>query len=127
MLEDSIQKLMFFRTQIHEIFSCYKDAGMDLVDALSTNNKARSVIQLSENKYFRRKCSSVGKVIEYFLVSDKKGKSKDDETDDSECIKMTDLHPDEQLQKEIKAQIVNLCDPPKNRNFFYLPATLLQQ
>ena len=55
MFSKNIVKLKVFRETIHQLIPSYRDATIDLMDALSTNNNARSVTQLSENKFFRRK------------------------------------------------------------------------
>ena len=69
MLKNSIDTLISFRKTVHELIPSYRDAALDLIDALSTNKNASSVIQLSENPFFRRKYSSINKVIHHFLVS----------------------------------------------------------
>ena len=69
MLKNSIDKLTAFRKTIHELIPFYRDATLDLIDALSTNKNAQSVTQLTDNQFFRRQYNSLTKVIHYFLVS----------------------------------------------------------
>ena len=137
----NFESLKFFRSAIHETFPAYSDATMDLIDALSTNQNARSVVELSENKFFRRKYASITKVIRHFLVPYKGNDTKNEEAvlsdvdigkelAQDEPLKenfVNDYHPDKALQKMLKRQIFNFCclsDHEKSsekRNFFYLP------
>ncbi len=105
------KKLISFRKTIHELIPYYRDASIDLIDALSTNKYATGVTQLSENPFFRRKYNSITKVINYFLAPNK--------SDD-------DLRPDKKIQKDIQKNIVNLCSVPEKRDFFYSQVTSLQ-
>jgi len=59
-----------FRNDVYEWFPHRADALMDLLDALSSNTTARSVVELSENPLFRRQYSSVHDAIEHLSVSD---------------------------------------------------------
>ena len=127
MFEQNINGLICFRKALHKLIPFYRDATMDLIDALSTNNNSQSIIQLSDNKFFRRKCSSINKVIHYFLVSkddDRQDPQKDNAESCSTDSTPVDKHhqANKRLQKAIQKQIVNLCPTPKDRNFFYLPA-----
>jgi len=120
MIEAKIETLVSFRKFIHAIIPSYRDATMDLIDALSTNKNATSVIQLSENSFFRRQYQSITKVINHFLVPNK---SADDE--DANAPKTTgkekvnqDLRPCEKLQGAIRNNIASLCSFPAKRDFF---------
>ena len=124
MFEKSVDRLVFFRKTLHKLIPSYCDATLDLIDALSTNKNAQSVIQLSENQFFRRKCSSINKVIHYFLVSnDEEGMPDTQKKSTESCSTPVDTNyrPNKQLQKAIQKQIVNLCSTPEQRNFFYSP------
>jgi hypothetical protein len=59
-----------FRNDVYEWFPHRADALMDLLDALSSNTTARSVVELSENPLFRRQYSSVHDGIEHLFVPD---------------------------------------------------------
>lgn len=125
MFENNISRLVSFRKTLHKLIPSYRDATMDLIDALSTNKNSQSVIQLSDNKFFRRQCSSINKVIHYFLVSNDDEDRQAPQKDDAEfCSTPVDKNyqPNQPLQKAIQKQIVNLCPSPEHRNFFYLPA-----
>jgi len=128
MFEKSINQLVSFRKTLHKLIPTYRDATMDLIDALSTNKNTQSVIQLSDNKFFRRKCSSINKVIHYFLVSNEEDSQDAQKNKAESCSTSVDANyqPNKQLQKAIQKQIVNLCPTPEHRNFFYSPAMLLR-
>jgi hypothetical protein len=59
-----------FRNDVYTWFPRRADALMDLLDALSSNTTARSVVELSENPLFRRQYSSVHDGIEHLFVPD---------------------------------------------------------
>ncbi len=128
MFEKSINRLVSFRKTLHKLIPSYRDATMDLIDALSTNKNSQSVIQLSDNKFFRRKCSSINKVIHYFLVSNEEDRQDAQKNNAESCSTPIDTNyqPNIPIQKAIQKQIVNLCPTPEHRNFFYSPAMLLR-
>ena len=126
MLKNSLDKLTAFRKIIHELIPSYRDATLDLIDALSTNKNAQSVTQLSDNPFFRRKYNSLTKVVHYFLVSnnDEEVQVNQDKSGPSDSTPAdVDYRPNKQIQKAIQKQIVHLCPVPKQRNFFYSPVT----
>ena len=132
MLKNSIDPLISFRKTVHELIPSYRDAALDLIDALSTNKNAQSVIQLSENQFFRRKYSSINKVIHNFLVSNDEQDRQDLQEKSIESCTCsvpgdTDCRPDKLIQKAIQKQIVNQCPAPEHRNFFYSPVMSLQR
>jgi len=124
MLKNSIDSLISFRKKLHELIPSYRDAALDLIDALSTNKNSSSVIQLSENQFFRRKYSSINKVIHNFLVSnDEQARQALQEKNTESCSTPvdTDYRPNKIIQKAIQQQIINQCPAPEHRNFFYSP------
>ncbi len=58
-----------FRNDVYTWFSQRADTLMDLLDALSSNTTARSVVELSEHSLFRRQYSSIHNGIEHLFVS----------------------------------------------------------
>ncbi len=58
--ESEFQK---FRGKLHKQFKHLADSAMDLLDALCSNHKASSVVQLSLNPLFRRGYSALYKAI----------------------------------------------------------------
>jgi len=124
MLKNSIDSLISFRKKLHELIPSYRDAALDLIDALSTNKNSSSVIQLSENQFFRRKYSSINKVIHNFLVSNDEQDRQAFQKKSTESCSVpgdTDYRPNKLIQKAIQKQIVNQCPAPEHRNFFYSP------
>ncbi len=66
-----VNKFKNFRDQIFACFSYRADSTMDLVDALSGNTDATSVVQLSLNPIFRRKYGSIRDAITNFAADPK--------------------------------------------------------
>jgi hypothetical protein len=66
MLDGSIIFLKSFCEKIYSSFSHRQDASMELVDALSSNTSARSVVELSLNPHHRRNYSSLPRVVDEF-------------------------------------------------------------
>ncbi|HLA08718.1 MAG TPA: hypothetical protein VJ022_14840, partial [Anaerolineales bacterium] len=56
-------QLMQFREQVYQNFNKRADALMDLLDALSSQGRARSVVELCLEACFRREHTSVFKAI----------------------------------------------------------------
>ena len=124
MLKNSLDSLISFRKKLHELIPSYRDAALDLIDALSTNKNAQSVIQLSENQFFRRKYSSINKVIHHFLVSNDEQDRQALQEKSIESFSASvdsDYRPNKLIQKAIQKQLVNQCPAPEHRNFFYSP------
>jgi|GEM_PF-3792120 len=53
-----------FREDVYNSFEHRADTAMELLDALSSNQSARSVVELSLNPWFRREYSALYKAIE---------------------------------------------------------------
>jgi hypothetical protein len=68
--QTAILQLEQFRRQVYHSFDQRADATMDLIDALSSNTTARSVVELSLNPHFRREYSSVFDAIDNFFQAD---------------------------------------------------------
>jgi hypothetical protein len=66
-------QLQQFRDKVYQNFNNYKrtDTLMDLVDALSSNTTARSVVELTLNPQFQRTYSALNKAIAVNSLSDK--------------------------------------------------------
>ncbi len=63
-----LNRFKTFREKIFDCFSFRADATMELVDALSGNADASSVVQLTMNPAFRRKYGSIRDAITNFEV-----------------------------------------------------------
>ena len=61
-----IEKFRQFRHNLYTIIPNRRDTVMDLLDALSFNQTARSPVELSLNPLFRRDYSALYKAIEQF-------------------------------------------------------------
>lgn len=61
--DEHVTQLMQFREQVYQNFNKRADALMDLLDALSSQGRARSVVELSLEACFRREHTSVFKAI----------------------------------------------------------------
>jgi len=66
MQEAIISTLDEFRHVIHSFFPARRDAAMDLIDALSANLHAGSVVELSLNPLHRRNYASITRVVDGF-------------------------------------------------------------
>jgi hypothetical protein len=70
-IQQIISPIKQFRQALYQTFTARADATMDLLDALSSNTAARSVVDLSLNPLFRRGYSSVHDALdEYFQASE---------------------------------------------------------
>lgn len=71
MLDGIIPVLKNFRDKIYRLFPSRQDAAMDLVDALSSNTSASSVVELSLNPLHRRNYCSITRVLaEFYSATD---------------------------------------------------------
>lgn len=68
-INEVMTKLREFRAAIYESLEYRADAIMDLLDALSSNERAKSVVELSLNPLYRRNYSSIEKSISELSVS----------------------------------------------------------
>lgn len=57
------KKLTQFRNRLYRSLPGRGDASMELIDALASNQTARSVVELSQSEHFRRQWSSVPRTI----------------------------------------------------------------
>ena len=65
-MQATIEQLKQFRQQLYTSIPYRADATMDLLDALSSNTTAHSVVELSLNPHFRRNYKSVYDSIQHF-------------------------------------------------------------
>ena len=70
--EIKAHQLTQFRLQVYQNFNKRADTLMDLVDALSSNTQARSVVELSLNTCFRRDYTSLFKALSAYKPEDAK-------------------------------------------------------
>ena len=67
MQEEIIKQLRRFREKIYQIFPSRRDAAMELIDALSSNKTATSVVALSLSPLHRRNYCSITRVLDEYL------------------------------------------------------------
>ena len=106
-IEQLTNQLSKFREGIYGSFEYLGDATMDLLDALSSNQSAKSVVELSLNTLFRRNYSSINEVIDKYF-----------EGKDKEQAKQQRLE-----QEKSQLQIIAEAVPKVARRPFHLLAT----
>lgn len=79
MLNTSLPSLKNFREQIYRFFPSRRDATMELVDSLSSNKTARSVMELSLNSVHRRNYCSITRVLDEYKPNDLKNQQNQEE------------------------------------------------
>lgn len=67
MLDEILPVLKHFRDSIYRFFPSRRDAAMELVDAISSNRSARSVVELSLSSLHRRNYCSITRVLGEFI------------------------------------------------------------
>ena len=76
MLHSIISGLKNFRDKIYHFFEHRQDAAMELVDALSSNTSAKSVVELSLNPMHRRNYCSITRVLDELIPETEKEKKQ---------------------------------------------------
>ena len=66
-MQVTLDQLKHFRQQLYSSFAYGGDTIMDLLDALSSNTTAKSVVELSLNPLFRRGYGSIYGGIQQFF------------------------------------------------------------
>ena len=66
-IAETVAQLQQFRQDLYNFLPYRADALLDLIDALASNNNARSVVELSLNSLFRREYRSVHDAIEHLF------------------------------------------------------------
>jgi DDE superfamily endonuclease len=97
-----------FRGKLHKQFKNLADSAMELLDALCSNNKTASVVQLSLNPLFRRGHSALFKAI---------GALSFGEVSNVENGEGEDIKPQEMPLLELIAEVV---PKPEERRFYLL-------
>ena len=126
MLQGIVNKFKDFRDNIYHLFQSRRDASFELIDALSSNTTAKSVVELSLNPLHRRNYCSITRVLDEFYSDDADKKSKNNEVTtiiSEQCV----------LQKERKYFLFGVdCTPnprrhsptQQDRGFVYAPNTI---
>lgn len=100
-----------FRSELHKQFKNLADSAMDLLDALCSNNKTASVVQLSLNPLFRRGHSVLFKAIGALSFGEV-SKVENGEEEDSQ--------PQEWEEKPLLELIAEVVPKPEKRPFYLL-------
>src|SRR3990167_4080178 len=79
MLEPIVNNLKIFREQIYHFFSFRRDATFELIDSLSSNTNANSVVEVSLNPLHRRNYCSITRAVDEFYPKNADKKIKQDE------------------------------------------------
>src|SRR5262245_43559114 len=80
MLEEIVAVLKDFRDRIYRFFPSRQDAAMELVNALSSNKTATSVVELSLNPLHRRNYCSITRVMDEYMPRDPALKLQQEQT-----------------------------------------------
>ena len=100
-----------FRSELYKQFKKLADSAMDLLDALCSNNKTASVVQLSLNPLFRRGHSALFKAI---------GALSFREVSKVENGEEEDRQPQEWEEKPLLELIAEVVPKPEKRPFYLL-------
>ena len=92
-----------FRQRVYQSFDLRADATMELIDALSSNTTARSVVELSLSPYFHHHYSSVNDAIDNFFDA------SDPQHSDAER---------RQKEREMMRIVANELETPQSRKFW---------
>ncbi len=95
---NQVKDFQKWRIQLYNSFKYRRETVMELIDALSSNQQADSVVELSLNPLFQRNYNSLYKGIQEFLP---------EETDDNY----------EELTKNLLTTVSQTIPPPKSRHF----------
>ena len=126
MLDEIINTFKEFRDKIYHFFSFRRDATFELIDSLSSNTTAGSVVGLSLNPLHRRNYCSITRAIDEFYPKNTDKKTKHDELTkiiSKQCI----------FQKERSYFLFGVdCTPnprryaptQQDRGFVYAPNTI---
>ena len=101
--KQAITQLEQFRRRVYQSFEFRADATMELIDALSSNTTARSVVELSLSPYVHRHYSSVNDAIDNFF--------------DASGPQHSDAER-RQKEREIMRIVANELEPPQSRKFW---------
>jgi hypothetical protein len=103
MINEIITKFQTFRKRLFGLFRYRAASTMDLIDAVSAETNATSIVKFSLSDLFRRKYSSITDVLDSLFRSDLK-KSPTREDTKKQTLKITQLLAEE-------------CPPPQKQGF----------
>lgn len=98
MINQIREELKAFRTNIYNFFPSRRDAAMELVDSLSSNTHAKSVVELSLNPLHRRNYCSITRAIDEYYVD-------------------ASVAEKQQQNKQLTKILSECCPPLQNRHY----------
>lgn len=109
-----IAQFQDFRQKLYNYFESYKDACMDLLDALAGNTGAQSIVELSLSSLFKRNYNSVYKAIkESFNLTSQQTKNEDE-------VEVEELGVEK--QNTLIRLVSELIEQPQQRPFYLFAA-----
>lgn len=126
MLEPIVNPLKFFRDKIYQFFSSRRDASFELIDSLSSNTQARSVVELSLNSVHRRNYCSITRVVdEFYSPNTEKKKTHDSLTKilTEQCLQPQNRHYN-LLSVDCTPNPRKHAPTQKDRSFVYAPSVI---
>ncbi len=129
---ESITQLQQFRQALYDSFERRADALVDLIDALSSNTTARSVVELSLNPVFRRGYSSLHDAIDSFFQAKDPSQAADQRRQREQCLqRLIAQHLPPPQQRPFWLFAVDVTSGPRpyaatlaDRTFVYQPQVL---
>lgn len=114
-------QLKQFRNEVYQNFNNCKrtDTLMDLVDALSSNTTARTVVEVTLNPHFRRHYSALNKAMQVNSISDEQLSRLTAKMMDGSCERQYHL-----LGTDVTSRPRPYADTLKDRGFVYQPNTI---
>lgn len=126
MQESIVNAFTKFRDRIYSFFCSRHDAAFELIDALSSNTSAKSVVELSLNPLHRRNHCSITRVLDEFYAKGSDKKSKNDE--------LTQIISEQCISQRLRKYFLFAVDCTPNprryaltqedRGFVYAPNTI---
>lgn len=128
MPDNMIPVLKTFREKMYLFFSARQDATMELIDALSSNTNATSVVELSLNPLHRRNYCSITRVIDEFYASTDADKKM---TQNQKVTRLISQHCIQQEKRHFHLFAADVTPNPrvfsptlKDRGYVYAPNTV---
>lgn len=126
MLESIVNKFRNFRDKIYHFFISRRDAAFELVDALSSNTHAMSIVELSLNWVHRRNYCSITRVVDEFYPKDCNKKERNNALTQILTHECTEL-----INRDYYLFAVDCTPNPRryaptqqDRGFVYAPSTI---
>jgi len=121
-----------FRLDLYEALPYRRDTLFDLLDALSSNSTARSVVELSLSPFFRREYSSITDGIDNFFRGTSPGKETEERSDwANEIVNLVAPYlPEPEARKfwlfgiDVTPQPRPFAETLADRTYIYQPNTL---